>query len=572
MTLKAGLEIHQQLNSGKLFCNCSLNENGKDYQFKRKLHATSSELGDVDIAAKTEQIKLFTYYNKSCNCLVYTDEEPPRGPNRDAVKVALQFAQLVDAKIVEEIHFMRKVVVDGSNTSGFQRTGLIATGGRIEYDDKILELDQLCLEEDSCRHGEEEHEYLLDRLGVPLLEITTKPQLDNSQDVQKAAKAIGRLLRACNVKRGLGTIRQDVNVSINNGQRVELKGFQDLASMPKVVENEMKRQFSLNEMKKGKVGQPISVDNCFKKKKEFSLALKIENWNGILGNKNSPKGHVRMGRELADYAKRAGLKGIMHSDELPAYGIDNEETKNIKLSLGCNDNDAFILIFGKEKITEKAMEIIIERINTKGVPKEVRKVTPENLTRYMRPMPGASRMYPETDIAPFKLTNLNVRKPKTLDEREKDLPLNEEESKQLVNNDLDEQFNILNKKFDLPKLLSRILLHTLPQLKDEGETISNSDLEKVLILFQKGVIVKEGISKALVQSSRNEEIQVNDDNVEVELEDFIVSLVREKKEFIKERGMGAVGALMGPVMSKFRGKMDGGDINKVLMEKVKEIL
>ena len=572
MTLKAGLEIHQQLNSGKLFCNCSLNENGKDYQFKRKLHATSSELGDVDIAAKTEQIKLFTYYNKSCNCLVYTDEEPPRGPNRDAVKVALQFAQLVDAKIVEEIHFMRKVVVDGSNTSGFQRTGLIATGGRIEYDDKILELDQLCLEEDSCRHGEEDHEYLLDRLGVPLLEITTKPQLDNSQDVQKAAKAIGRLLRACNVKRGLGTIRQDVNVSINNGQRVELKGFQDLASMPKVVENEMKRQFSLNEMKKGKVGQPISVDNCFKKKREFSLALKIENWNGILGNKNSPKGHVRMGRELADYAKRAGLKGIMHSDELPAYGIDNEETKNIKLSLGCNDNDAFILIFGKEKITEKAMEIIVERINTKGVPKEVRKVTPENLTRYLRPMPGASRMYPETDIAPFKLTNLNVRKPKTLDEREKDLPLNEEESKQLVNNDLDEQFNILNKKFDLPKLLSRILLHTLPQLKDEGETISNSDLEKVLILFQKGVIVKEGISKALVQSSRNEEIQVNDDNVEVELEDFIVSLVREKKEFIKERGMGAVGALMGPVMSKFRGKMDGGDINKVLMEKVKEIL
>ena len=572
MTLKAGLEIHQQLNSGKLFCNCSLNENGKDYQFKRKLHATSSELGDVDIAAKTEQIKLFTYYNKSCNCLVYTDEEPPRGPNRDAVKVALQFAQLVDAKIVEEIHFMRKVVVDGSNTSGFQRTGLIATGGRIEYDGKILELDQLCLEEDSCRHGEEDHEYLLDRLGVPLLEITTKPQLNSSQDVQKAAKAIGRLLRACNVKRGLGTIRQDVNVSINNGQRVELKGFQDLASMPKVVDNEMKRQLSLNEMEKGKVGQPISVDNCFKKKKEFSLALKIENWNGILGNEDSPKGHVRMGRELADYVKRAGLKGIMHSDELPAYGIDDEETKNIKLSLGCNDNDAFILIFGKEKITEKAMEIVVERINTKGVPKEVRKVTPENLTRYLRPMPGASRMYPETDIAPFKLTNLNVRKPKTLDEREKDLPLNEEESKQLVNNDLDEQFNILNKKFDLPKLLSRILLHTLPQLKDEGETISNSDLEKVLILFQKGVIVKEGISKALVQSSRNEEIQVNNDNVEVELEDFIVSLVREKKEFIKERGMGAVGALMGPVMSKFRGKMDGGDINKVLMEKVKEIL
>ena len=112
MTLKAGLEIHQQLNSGKLFCNCNFSDTGKDLLFKRKLHATSSELGDVDIAAKTEQIKLFTYYNKSCNCLVYTDEEPPRGPNRDAVKIALQFAKLVGAKIVDEMHFMRKVVVD----------------------------------------------------------------------------------------------------------------------------------------------------------------------------------------------------------------------------------------------------------------------------------------------------------------------------------------------------------------------------------------------------------------------------------------------------------------------------
>ncbi|SVC62309.1 uncharacterized protein METZ01_LOCUS315163, partial [marine metagenome] len=225
--LKAGLEIHQQLNSGKLFCKCDSNETGKNLLFKRKLHATSSELGDIDIAAKTEQIKLFTYYNKSCNCLVYSDEEPPRGPNTDAVNIALQFAKLVNANIVEEIHFMRKVVVDGSNTSGFQRTGLIATGGKIKFDGEIIELDQLCLEEDSCRHGDEDHEYLLDRLGIPLLEITTKPQLNNSKDVQKAAKTIGRLLRACNVKRGLGTIRQDVNVSINGGQRVELKGFQD---------------------------------------------------------------------------------------------------------------------------------------------------------------------------------------------------------------------------------------------------------------------------------------------------------------------------------------------------------
>ena len=572
MTLKAGLEIHQQLNSGKLFCNCDSNDNGKDLQFKRKLHATSSELGDVDIAAKTEQIKLFTYHNKSCNCLVYTDEEPPRGPNKDAVKIALQFAKLVGAKVVEEMHFMRKVVVDGSNTSGFQRTGLIATGGKIEYDDKILELDQLCLEEDSCRHGEEKHEYLLDRLGIPLIEITTKPQLKDSSDVQKAAKAIGRLLRACNVKRGLGTIRQDVNVSINNGQRVELKGFQDLTSMPKVVENEVKRQTDLNNLKMAEIGETTVVNDCFTKKKEFALALKIKEWNGILGTKKSPSNHIRMGRELADYAKRAGMKGIMHSDELPAYGIDAKETNQIKNKLQCNNNDAFILIFGKEKMVENAMNLVIERIRTNGVPAEVRKVTQENFTRYLRPMPGASRMYPETDIAPLKINDIIISKPKTLDEREYELPLNDEESKQLVNRDLDSQFNNLNKTYENPKLISRILLHILPQLKDEGENISASDLETVLNLFKNGELVKEGIPNALIQSSKNEEIEKNSENIEDEIEDFIKKLIKEKEVFIKERGMGAVGALMGPVMSKFRGKMDGGAINKLLIEKIKEIV
>tara|TARA_Y100001935_G_scaffold72256_1_gene60334 strand:- start:2606 stop:4324 length:1719 start_codon:yes stop_codon:yes gene_type:complete len=572
VALKAGLEIHQQLNCGKLFCNCDASDIGKNLLFRRKLHATSSEMGEVDIAAKTEQIKLFTYYNKSCNCLIYADEEPPRGPNEDAVRIALQFAKLVGAKVVEEMHFMRKVVVDGSNTSGFQRTGLIATGGEIEYNGKILELDQLCLEEDSCRHGDENHEYLLDRLGIPLLEITTKPQLNDSKDVQSAAKAIGRLLRACNVRRGLGTIRQDVNVSVNNGQRVELKGFQDLSSMPKVVENEVKRQTTLNKIEKGNIDKVTVVNDCFKEKKEFALALRIDDWKGILGNKNSPKNHVRMGKELADYAKRAGMNGIMHSDELPAYGIDGDETNRIKRKLKCKENDAFILIFGEEKKVKNAMNLMIERIRTKGVPAEVRKVTPENLTKYLRPMPGASRMYPETDIAPFQISGINVSKPKTLDEREKNLPLNDEESKQLVNRELDEKFNYLNDKYEIPKLISRILLHTLPQLKDEGENISMGDLEKVLDLFKDGVLVKEGIPYALIQSSNNEEIKINSGNIDDEVSEFIDDLIKDKVQFIKERGMGAVGALMGPVMSEFRGKMDGGDINKILMKKIEEIL
>ena len=314
------------------------------------------------------------------------------------------------------------------------------------------------------------------------------------------------------------------------------------------------------------------MNDCFKNKKDFALALRIENWKGILGNKESPNDHLRMGRELADYAKRAGMKGIMHSDELPAYGIDDDETNQIKSKLQCNKNDAFILIFGKEKMVENAMNIIIERIQTDGVPAEVRKVTPENFTRYLRPMPGASRMYPETDISPLRINNIKISKPKTLDEREHDLPLNDEESKQLVNRDLDTQFNILNKTYEKPKLISRILLHTLPQLKDKGRNIRISDLENVLDLFKKGGIVKEGILNALIQSSNNEKIEINRENIEDDVEEFINKLIKEKEVFIKERGMGAVGALMGPVMSEYRGKMDGGAINKLLIKKIKEIV
>ena len=259
MSLKAGLEVHQQLDCGKLFCKCSNLETGNDNIFTRRLHATSSEMGTVDAAAKAEGIRKFTYFNKSCNCLVYTDEEPPRGPNNDAIEIALQFAKLAGSNIIEEIHFMRKVVVDGSNTSGFQRTALVATGGKIKYKDGTIELDQICLEEDSCRHGKNKDEYLLDRLGIPLLEITTKPQLKTPKQVQNAARALGRLLRACKVKRGLGTIRQDVNVSIDGGERVELKGFQDLSTMAKVVENEMERQNNLKSLKGCKVSETIDV-------------------------------------------------------------------------------------------------------------------------------------------------------------------------------------------------------------------------------------------------------------------------------------------------------------------------
>ena len=570
MRLKAGLEIHQQLDCGKLFCKCDEFNVEDDLIFKRKLHATSSEMGNIDIAAKSEGIREFTYFNRGCNCLVYTDEEPPRGPNTKAVNIALQFAKLVNSTILEEAHFMRKIVVDGSNTSGFQRTALIAMGGQIEYEGGILELDQICLEEDSCRHGKNKDEYLLDRLGIPLLEITTKPQLNEPKQVQQAAKALGRLLRACHVKRGLGTIRQDVNVSINGGQRVELKGFQDLSNMPLVVENEIIRQSNLKNLVEGKTTQPVVVSEYFKKQK-FAIACKLVGWKGLLGTKESEKNHVRMGRELADYAKKAGVNGLMHSDELPAYGISKEETNKLHEILNCQEHDAFILIFGNERMAKDAISRVIERVRTTGVPKEVRRVTPENLTRYIRPMPGASRMYPETDIPPLKLNGIQIIIPKTLDEREHILPLNDEESKQMVSRNLDQRFKSLMKHCEDPKIVSRVLLHTLPNIATRDlPIISDKEIISVFDLVKKSQISKEGIEEALIQMVTGQEIQLGSENIEEEVKHFIELLIEEKKDFVKERGMSAIGPLMGPVMSEFRGKIDGAKINALLIDRIKK--
>ncbi|MFL2941787.1 MAG: Glu-tRNA(Gln) amidotransferase subunit GatE [Candidatus Poseidoniales archaeon] len=572
MKLKAGLEIHQQLDCGKLFCKCESEDSEKNISFQRKLHATSSEMGDIDVAAQAEGIREFTYYNKSCRCLVYTDEEPPRGPNPKAVEIALEFAKLAGAELLEEINFMRKIVVDGSNTSGFQRTGLIAMGGQIEYEGGTLDIDQICLEEDSCRRGKNKDEYLIDRLGIPLLEVTTKPQLKEPIQVKQAARALGRLLRACRVKRGLGTIRQDVNVSINDGNRVELKGFQDLSTMDQVVEKEIERQKKLNTLVKGKTSEPIDVSQIFKGKRKFAFACKIENWNGVLGNKESKVGHLRMGRELADHAKKAGLKGIMHSDELPAYGVNNDETKEINSKLKCEIKDSFILMFGKELDVRNAMEKIIERIKNSGVQKEVRRVTPEGQTRYLRPMPGASRMYPETDIPPMNLTKISINKPKTLDQREKELPLNEEESKQIVSRNLDYKFNELLKECKEPQVLSRIILHVIPNLDSSKIQITDEDITHVTKLVSDGKIAKEGIEEALIKTSKGEEITLNTKDVEADVISFIDSLIQQRKDFVKEKGMEAVGPLMGPVMGKFRGKMDGKKINSLLMERIKDVL
>jgi glutamyl-tRNA(Gln) amidotransferase subunit E len=254
--LKVGLEIHQQLNSGsKLFCRCPLVK-AEDFplEIRRKMNPVQSELGEDDPAALFEYLRNRTFIykaNTNSSCLIEMDESPPLPVNENALKMVVQLSKLMNCKLVDEIYFMRKTVIDGSAVSGFQRTGLIATDGFIETSFGRLGVQTISLEEDSAPalSKGESIEYRLDRLGTPLIEIATDPDIHTPGQAKEAATIIGTLLRSVYVVRGIGSIRQDVNISITGGSRVEIKGFQELDKIPELVENEVKRQSFLVEVK-----------------------------------------------------------------------------------------------------------------------------------------------------------------------------------------------------------------------------------------------------------------------------------------------------------------------------------
>lgn len=262
--LKAGLEIHQQLDSGsKLFCRCSafLRSDKPDFSVKRKLHKVAGESGEVDIAVEYEAglKKEFVYQgHRDTTCLVELDESPPQLLDEKALEEAIKIALLLNCEIYHTSQIMRKMVIDGSNTSGFQRSVLIGHGGFIECSFGRIGIDSVALEEDSCRPVESSESSViwnLDRLGIPLVEIGTAPDLRTAEQVKECALKLGEILRACKVKRGIGTIRQDLNISIKGHDRVEVKGFQEPKMMIITVDKEIERQ--LEDIKIGKKGGEV---------------------------------------------------------------------------------------------------------------------------------------------------------------------------------------------------------------------------------------------------------------------------------------------------------------------------
>jgi len=622
VSLKVGLEVHRQLSTGrKLFCSCGHVKEDGEVTFVRRLRPSQGELGEVDQAALFEAGKdLWMVYHSGPNssCLVEADEEPPHDLDREALESAIMIASLFRSNVVDEVHVMRKIVIDGSNTTGFQRTMVVATGGSLKTSAGEVAVLSLTLEEDAARILEEKEgrrDFALDRLGIPLIEVSLAPVTAPPDMVEEVAAEVGRLLKSSGrVARGLGTVRQDINVSVMGGPVVEVKGVQRLDLVAKVVDYEAKRQLWLLELARRLVEEgvkeadlscgPVDLTPSFSStgcelirgalRDGLSVyGLRAAGFAGHLGEEPYP--NVRLGRELADMARFYKLGGLLHSDELPGYGVTEEEVAQVRRELKCAPRDAFILLVGEPDRVLPCLRSIAERLRQalSGPPAETRGPITDGSTRFVRPRPGAARMYPETDIPPIPIGEDDVRMaleklPPPWDAQVRDLMqehgLSRDQADRLLDSEHYDLFKKAVKSTKLaPTFLAAFLTETLVSLQREGLDTGKAGEELLMQLFEEvssGRLAKEGAPEVLRQilSGKGRDIQeairalglraMSDE----ELTSLILATIEENEGLVKSKGQAAFGLLMGRVMAKARGRVDGAKVSAELKKNLRKAL
>jgi len=624
--LKVGLEVHRQLDTEhKLFCNCPtlLSDDPPTLTFVRRLRPTQSELGQLDPAALFEfhKGKQITYEaDAETTCLVELDEEPPHLLNQEALEVAITISLLLNARPLDEIHVMRKIVIDGSTTTGFQRTCVIALNGKLAVDGKEVPVQQVTLEEDAGRKTGETKDsvvFRLDRLCVPLIEVSTGPVIASPEEAGRTALAVGRILRATKrVKRGLGSVRQDLNISIKNGALVEIKGVQELELVSKVVEYEVQRQLALltirDELRQRNVKETILKDDFTNitdilagsqskivqsalKHAGVAYAVKLQGFRGLLGRELVPG--VRLGTEMAKHAAFWGrVGGIFHSDELPAYGIETSQAQAIAKRLGCRETDAFVAIADQEENVRDGLRAVVERAReaSQSVPEETRAADPDGTTHYMRPRPGAARMYPETDVPPVSVSAERIQRllnslPRMPEEIAKEFQSRYDLSSKLASQLVDSEYLatfeeiVASSSTVAASYVATVITESLKSLQREGvpvENLQDDHLKQVFHLVSKGATAKESAVDLLKWLASHPESDASRAVVELklamltrdELEGIISKVLLEHSAMVKEYKSKALGKMMNLVMGEVRGKADPKRVNDLLRSMLERAL
>lgn len=618
--LRVGLEIHQQLSTGrKLFCGCAQRETERyAKKFSRRLRVSKSEMGEYDPAAVFERGKsrvMIYHADPASSCLVEEDEEPPHDLDSVAKETALLIGLALESEIFREIFPMRKTVIDGSNTSGFQRTMLISQGGRLRAGGTDVGVQSICLEEDAARLiGDKDgtRQYGLERLGIPLVEIALEPVRAGPKEMRGIALALGRLLRTTGrVSRGLGSIRQDVNVSVDGGGIVEVKGVQQLDQLEKVVEYEARRQDGLMriaERLRGLAGGAVEdvlditddMGSCKSKIIQKSIrdgcrihAMRAAGFAGMFGY--CPHEGVRLGREIAQLVRFYGIGGVFHSDELPDYGMDGADVAMIKGAVGAAERDAFLVVAIPPEKYGVVIGQIIGRIEQarSGVPAETRLATQTGETVFLRPRPGASRMYPETDIPPVMVSDGELDRirrdvPRPWDQMVSDLKENYGLNAQLAEQVLDsERLDLFERVCSAggmqPNFVASALCSTVTSLQRRGldpKLLKDGMIEETFSMLADGKIAKESVGIIFEGIMRGDADTVDKavrglsigDVSDEEISGVLDRIIRDSADIVRSQGERAVRPLMGAAMKELRGRASGEKINRMLAEKILDVV
>jgi len=524
---RSGLEIHQQLKTKeKLFCRCPSGIYQKDGEYDaeviRHMRPTLSEMGEYDGTAlmekKTRKNILYRIKYETA-CTYDIDDTPPFPLNQEALEISVRISLLLNLNIVGELHITRKQYLDGSIPTGFQRTAIVGIEGDISIKGRTIRIMQLSIEEDACREVSDIGHwrvYTTDRLGMPLIETVTYPDMKTPDEVAEVCHYLRFLTRSTSqVRTGIGAAREDVNVSIAGGTRVEIKGVSHIKWIPELTHNEAFRQKALLHIKKRlseQVGDPAdwniffsdvdfsSVDISYpplqeaRKQKHRLVVINLPHFKGVLSFFTQPG--KMFADELSDRLKVIAClekPNMLHTEQIePVIGMATLKRIGEKLKAG--PDDIQVLVWGPEEDIETALETIEERCRLafEGVPNETRKANADGTTVFERVLPGPDRMYPDTDSAPIPINDELIEKQRL----NLPLPVSDRQAQlekwgipvdtycYILKRNLADLIEKVSDDFDIdPKFIGNLIGHTLRYIEGTDSSSTKFDYQRIYDLF-----------------------------------------------------------------------------------------
>jgi glutamyl-tRNA(Gln) amidotransferase subunit E len=613
---KSGLEVHQQLlTERKLFCRCPAGHYSEEYnaEILRHMRPTLSELGEYDGTALMEfktKKEIIYRINYDTVCTYEMDDTPPFMMNEQALDIAIEIAMLYGANIVDEVHIARKQYLDGSIPTGFQRTAIVSVGGSLPYkNNRRINLIQMSIEEDSCREVSDighKRVYITDRLGMPLIETVTEPEMKTPQEVADVNRIISKTVKSTGkVRTGIGAAREDVNVSVTGGTRIEIKGVPRIELIPKLTYNEAMRQWNLLRLREELKNRGITENTFSAKYDDVTKLMKKSHFqpisnavaNGwkvkcvlLRGFKDLLRWKTQtdtfFSREISDRVRVIAclnvLPNIVHSDSM-SESMPSSEWSVLRKFMGASENDTMVLVWGDDQDSETGAEEIIIRAKeaTIGIPPETRQALDDGTNGFERILPGPERMYPDTDLPPIVITEERFNKIKSNISKPfwdkltyyNSLNLNEKISEELALSKYTHTFETLVNEVKItPNFAAFILIEFPKRLKKEGldfSLLSGQEIIAICTLYKSGKLIREGVLEIIRASISNG--KYTEELIPVPCsEDELTNILKEAKEQLKSIKIINLTAkekiFMGLIMKNLRGRISGKKLHEIVKE------